>query len=67
MSGFEENPFGEPTIDNPFAVSFTQKYNFYVRLNLNECQIPLCQILKLADDKRQIFRDILIDNPIGYY
>lgn len=21
MSGFEENPFGEPTIDNPFAVS----------------------------------------------
>lgn len=22
MSGFDENPFGEPTIDNPFAVSF---------------------------------------------
>lgn len=21
MSGFDENPFGEPTIDNPFAVS----------------------------------------------
>ena len=21
MSGFEENPFGEPTTDNPFAVS----------------------------------------------
>lgn len=21
MSGFDENPFGEPTTDNPFAVS----------------------------------------------
>lgn len=21
MSGFDENPFGEPTVDNPFAVS----------------------------------------------
>lgn len=21
MSGFDENPFGDPTIDNPFAVS----------------------------------------------
>lgn len=22
MSGFDDNPFGEPTIDNPFAVSW---------------------------------------------
>lgn len=21
MSGFEDNPFGEPVVDNPFAVS----------------------------------------------
>lgn len=21
MSGFDDNPFGEPTVDNPFAVS----------------------------------------------
>lgn len=25
MSGFDDNPFGEPTIDNPFAVSFLKK------------------------------------------
>jgi hypothetical protein len=30
MSGFDENPFGEPTVDNPFAVrinNFVAKYN----------------------------------------
>jgi hypothetical protein len=30
MSGFDENPFGEPTVDNPFAVrtfNFAAKYN----------------------------------------
>lgn len=25
MSGFDDNPFGEPTIDNPFAVSRSWK------------------------------------------
>lgn len=25
MSGFDDNPFGEPTIDNPFAVSIFQR------------------------------------------
>lgn len=25
MSGFDDNPFGEPTIDNPFAVSYFLK------------------------------------------
>lgn len=30
MSGFDENPFGEPTVDNPFAVrifNFVAKYS----------------------------------------
>lgn len=31
MSGFDENPFGEPTVDNPFAVSCKRLYNKLLR------------------------------------
>lgn len=39
MSGFDENPFGEPTTDNPFAVST------YTLLYIQIVQYGLCSLL----------------------
>lgn len=50
MSGFEENPFGEPTVDNPFAVSPN---------NINLCWFSFLIFLKftktLAFENRNLF------------
>lgn len=35
MSGFDENPFGEPTINDPFAVSILIIHSFNLILYLN--------------------------------
>lgn len=40
MSGFDENPFGEPTVDNPFAVSdkVMAKSRFVLFILLCHCE-----------------------------
>lgn len=35
MSSFEDNPFGEPAVDNPFAVSIIKKKYLATQLTLN--------------------------------
>lgn len=47
MSGFDENPFGEPTLDNPFAVStWYQSHSKATYLSISGATLFLVPVIK---------------------